>query len=226
MTEIDAPEPGIVDLYTRASAFFGEQVIAIGDEEWDLPTPSGDWIVKAVVAHVVVAEAQMPDVARGRPFERFDVDVSILGHDPVSVWRGTAVNALQAIAGADLDQMVDHPVGTMPLRHIVGFRITENLVHGWDIAMAATSTSTSTPKLRRGRWTSGCPWPISSPARACSARWSSPLMTNPGPGCWPCWDGTGPVDGHGPAPRPHHAAPTSVQSFGVTSALSPVAIRP
>ena len=136
MAEIDASEPSIVDLYTRASAFFGEQVIAIGDEEWDLPTPSGEWIVKAVVAHVVVAEAQMPDVANGRPFERLDVDVSILGHDPVSVWRGTAVNALQVIAGADLDQEVDHPVGRMPLRHIVGFRITENLVHGWDIAMA------------------------------------------------------------------------------------------
>ena len=136
MAEIDSAGPGIVELYTRASAFFGEQVIAIGDEEWDLPTPSDEWIVKAVVAHVVVAEAQMPDVANGRPFERFDVDVSILGHDPVSVWRGTAVNALQAMTDADLEQMVDHPVGRMPLRHIVGFRITENLVHGWDIAMA------------------------------------------------------------------------------------------
>ncbi len=125
-----------VDLYTRAAAFFGEQVIAIGDEEWDLLTPSSDWIVKAVVAHVVVAESQMPDVVAGRAFERFDVDVSILGHDPVSVWRGTAVAALNAVREADLDQMVEHPVGTMPLRHIVGFRITENLVHGWDLARA------------------------------------------------------------------------------------------
>lgn len=132
----EATGPDLVALYTGASAFFGEQVIAIGDEEWDLPTPSDDWIVKAVVAHVVVAEAQMPEVAAGRPFERLDVDVSILGHDPVSVWRGTAVNALQAIADADLELIVDHPVGRMPLRHIVGFRITENLVHGWEIAMA------------------------------------------------------------------------------------------
>lgn len=125
-----------VDLYTRAAAFFGEQVIAIGDEEWDLPTPSTDWIVKAVVAHVVVAESQIPDVVAGRAFERFDVDVSILGHDPVSVWRGTAVAALNAVREADLDQVVQHPVGAMPLAHIVGFRITENLVHGWDIARA------------------------------------------------------------------------------------------
>jgi uncharacterized protein (TIGR03086 family) len=128
--------PDVVDLYRRAAAFFGQQVIAIGDDEWDLPTPSSEWIVKAVVAHLVVAEAQMADVIDGRPFERLDVDVSILGHDPVSVWRGTAVNALHAIADADLDKLVEHPAGTMQLRNVVGFRITENLVHGWDIATA------------------------------------------------------------------------------------------
>ena len=135
MAEIDASEPSIVDLYTRASAFFGEQVIAIGDEEWDLPA-TDEWIVKAVVAHVVVSEAQIPDVVDGRPFVANDVDVSILGHDPVSVWRGTAVNALQSIAQADLDAIVDHPVGQIAMRVLVGFRITDNLLHAWDIAAA------------------------------------------------------------------------------------------
>ncbi len=122
-----------VAFYSRASAGFGEEVIAIGDEEWDLPTPS-EWIVKAVVAHVVVAEAQMPDVIAGRSSRQFDVDVSVLGHDPVSVWRGTAIKAIEAVSRADLDQVVDHPVGQMPLSTVVGFRVTENLVHGWDLA--------------------------------------------------------------------------------------------
>ena len=135
MAEVDATVPDLVDLYTRAAAFFGEQLIAVGDEEWDLPA-TDEWIVKAVVAHVVVSESQMPDVASGRPFVAIDVDVSILGHDPVSVWRGTAVNALQSIAEADLDMVVDHPVGHIPLRTLVGFRITDNLLHGWDIAAA------------------------------------------------------------------------------------------
>lgn len=133
----DAPTSAAdpVDMYTRAAAFFGEQVIAIGDEEWDLPA-TDEWIVKAVVAHVAVSEAQIPDVVAGRPFQASDVDVSILGHDPVSVWRGTAVNALHAIAEADLGQIVDHPVGQLPMHVLVGFRVTDNLLHGWDIAAA------------------------------------------------------------------------------------------
>lgn len=126
----------ILDFYRRSAANFGEQIAIIGDEEWDLPTPATDWIVKAVVAHVVVGEAQMPDLIAGNAFEPGDVDASVLGHDPMSVWRGTALAALEAVADADLDILVDHPVGRVPLRDIVGFRITENLVHAWDIATA------------------------------------------------------------------------------------------
>ena len=135
MSDEATADPDLVDFYTRASAFFGEQVIAIGDEEWDLPV-TDEWIVKAVVAHVVVAESQIPDVVNGGAFHRYDVDMSILGHDPVSVWRGTAVNALHAMAEADLDAVVEHPVGQIPMRMVVGFRITDNLIHGWEISAA------------------------------------------------------------------------------------------
>jgi uncharacterized protein (TIGR03086 family) len=126
----------IVDYYTRASAAFGEEVILIGDEEWDLPTPAPEWIIKAIVAHVVVGEAQIPDLVGGNAFEVHEIDVSVLGHDPISVWRGTALAAIEAVHDADLDTLVEHPAGTLPLSQLLGFRITENLVHAWDIATA------------------------------------------------------------------------------------------
>lgn len=126
----------VVHHYRRAAATFGEQVVAIGDENWDLPTPCDEWIIKAVVAHVVIAEAQVPDLINGYASQQFDLDTSMLGPDAVSVWRGTAIAALDAVAGADLDAMVEHPSGTLELRQAVGFRITENLVHAWDIATA------------------------------------------------------------------------------------------
>ncbi len=139
--------PELAGYYGRAAAFFGERVIAVGDHEWDLPTPSTDWIVKAVVAHVVLGEAQMPDLIAGRAVERVSVDVSVLGPDPVSTWRGTALAALDAVARADLDQVVLHPLGPVPLGHVVGFRITENLVHGWDLAVACGHDVDLDPEL-------------------------------------------------------------------------------
>ncbi len=143
----DATVPDLVASYSRASALFGARVIAIGDDQWDLPTPATEWIVKAVVAHVVVGEAQMPDLVAGRAFEPVDVDVGVLGHDPVSAWRGTALRAIDAVAGADLDQTVQHPLGTLPLHQVVGFRITENLVHGWDLAVACGDDIELDPEL-------------------------------------------------------------------------------
>ncbi len=129
-------EPDLRAYYSRAAAGFGEQVAIIGDEEWDLPTPCADWIIKAVVAHVVVGEAQIPDLINGHLQGNLDVDASVLGHDPMSVWRGTAIGALEAVAVTDLDLVVDHLLGPLPLSQAVGFRITENLVHAWDIATA------------------------------------------------------------------------------------------
>ena len=37
----------------------------VADHEWDLPTPSVEWNVKEVVAHVVLGEAHLPMVLSG-----------------------------------------------------------------------------------------------------------------------------------------------------------------
>ncbi len=137
----------IVDYYTRASAGFGEQVILVGDEEWDLHTPASEWIIKAVVAHVVVGEAQIPDLVGGHAFDVPEIDVSVLGHDPVSVWRGTAIAAIEAVHGADLDAVVNHPMGALTLSQALGFRVTENLVHAWDIATARGVANELDPEI-------------------------------------------------------------------------------
>ncbi len=123
-------------LYTRASAGFGEQVQAVGAEEWDLHTPCTDWDIRTVVAHVVLGESQIPELVAGRSVELAEVDVSILGREPMATWRGTALRAIEVVRETDLETVVHHPLGSMPFERVLGFRITENLVHGWDLAAA------------------------------------------------------------------------------------------
>ena len=65
------------------------------------------------------------------------MDPSVLGLNPMTVWRGTALAALEVASGEGvLDAIHAHAVGDLPGGVIVGFRVTDNLVHGWDLARA------------------------------------------------------------------------------------------
>jgi uncharacterized protein (TIGR03086 family) len=127
-----------VDFFVRASAVFGEQVRDVGDEEWELATPCEGWDVRTVVAHVVVGDSQIPALFAGEPVERVEeFNPSVLGTSPLAAWRGTALAAIRAFSepGA-LEQRYAHPIGNVRGRTIIGFRVTDSLVHAWDIATA------------------------------------------------------------------------------------------
>ena len=128
----------LIDFFVRSSASFGEQVREVDGEEWFAPTPCADWDVRMVVAHVVVGDAQLPLLINGDKVERVEeFDPSILGNNPLASWRGTALAAIRALArpGA-LAERYAHPIGHITGRRIIGFRITDSLVHAWDIARA------------------------------------------------------------------------------------------
>jgi uncharacterized protein (TIGR03086 family) len=128
----------LIDFFVRSSASFGEQLREVDDDEWFAPTPCADWDVRMVVAHVVVGDAQLPLLVNGEKVELVEVfDPSVLGINPLAAWRGTALAAIRAFArpGA-LGERYAHPMGHITGRRIIGFRITDSLVHAWDIARA------------------------------------------------------------------------------------------
>ena len=45
--------------YQRAAAQFGETIVELADEEWELTTHPDDWTVITTVAWVVVGDAQL-----------------------------------------------------------------------------------------------------------------------------------------------------------------------
>jgi uncharacterized protein (TIGR03086 family) len=72
----------------------------------------------------------------------------VLGPNPLASWRGTALAAIRAFAepGA-LTRRYPHPVGNVRGRTIIGFRISDSLVHGWDIATALGESVLLDPEL-------------------------------------------------------------------------------
>ena len=127
-----------LDQYTRALALFGEQLRDVADDQWELPTPCPAWDVRQLVAHVVLGEALVPPLLAGEPAQaQPEVDPTVLGTNPLTAWRGTALAAMEAVRVLDsLDVVVDHPVGSIPVHVLLGFRVTDNLVHSWDLAIA------------------------------------------------------------------------------------------
>ena len=124
--------------YTTACAFFGEQLSAVGDADWGTATPCDGWDVRSLVTHVVLGEAMIVELFGGGDVATApEVDTAVLGPNPMATWRGTAVAALDAVsAGNALDRIYPHPSGNFPGTVILGFRATENLIHGWDLAAA------------------------------------------------------------------------------------------
>ena len=131
-------EVDVVELYVDALADFGNAVRDIEDHEWDLPTPATEWNVRQVVAHVVLGEAQVPSVLTGATTEtQTSFSVDLLGPQPLAAWRGTALKAIEAARAPGVsDRTLTLDMGETTGQQLLGYRITDNVVHAWDLRVA------------------------------------------------------------------------------------------
>jgi len=141
--------PDIPALYVEALAIFGRAVQDVQDHEWDLPTPCEDWDVRQVVAHVVLGEAAMTAAIAGDDaMGGLEVDARVVGLNPMATWRGTALKAIDAARTEGLvDASYKHPSGRVRGAQLLGYRISENLVHAWDISVAVSRRQDPDNKL-------------------------------------------------------------------------------
>ena len=130
----DSERSDTVAAYTTACAFFGERLAEVTELDWTADTPCDGWDVRTLVAHVVTGEALVTRVLRDGGAWETQADPSILGLNPMASWRGTVLAAIESASADDvLDALHPHAVGELPGGVIIGLRVTENLVHGWDL---------------------------------------------------------------------------------------------
>ena len=132
-----APSPDQLEVALSAAE---RLVAAIRPEQWAGPTPCTEWDVRALVGHVVSGNQLFADLLSGaRTLEesRLAGARDVLGDEPVRAFRdaGQALLAAFRLPGA-LDRPVTVPFGTVPGTAALHLRLTEILVHGWDLARA------------------------------------------------------------------------------------------
>lgn len=117
---------------------FAALVAKVEPRHWDRPTPCTGWSVLDVVDHVVAGDRftaltltgstleAASDASRGLDPQNPDVDGQV---------KDAAATALVAFEGP-LDRVIEHRVGPVPARRVLGFRIIDQLGHTCDIATA------------------------------------------------------------------------------------------
>ncbi|HEX7659586.1 MAG TPA: TIGR03086 family metal-binding protein [Pseudonocardiaceae bacterium] len=120
----------------QAMTEFDHGVHAVGQDQWDLPTPCTRWTVRNLVNHLVYEQLWAPLLLGGATIEevgdRFEGDV--LGHDPVAAWTAASGAARRAWTepGA-VDRRVHVSWGVIDAIEY-GWQMTVDLaVHGWDL---------------------------------------------------------------------------------------------
>lgn len=118
---------------------FASVVASIGPEHWDLPTPCDGWSVSDVVEHVFAGEHFTVAVLGGSRLDEAvaatRVELARVVSDRLSQLTTASAAALAAFDGS-LDRTIEHRVGVISARRMLGFRIIDELGHTWDVATA------------------------------------------------------------------------------------------
>jgi uncharacterized protein (TIGR03086 family) len=139
----------------RAGNGFAATVRLIGDDRWSLPTPCEGWTVRALVGHVAAGCRMAAALASGGT--RNDaialLGIDHLGDDPVASLEAALAAQLEAFSRDDIATIVfQHPAGDMSGAQVLQFRISDLLVHRWDLARAIGADETLDPELVAEVW--------------------------------------------------------------------------
>lgn len=117
---------------------FASVVATLEPQHWDQPTPCTGWSVLDVVDHVVAGERFTEATLNGASLaDASDAQIGIDRQNPdvVSQVADAAATVLAAFEGS-LDRIIEHRIGPVSARRVLGFRIIDQLGHTWDVATA------------------------------------------------------------------------------------------
>ena len=137
-------------LHRRAVEEFDARVRAVGDDQWELPTPCSDWSVRQLVNHLVYEDRWTVPLMEGSTIaavgDRYEGD--LLGDDPKGAWAESSAEAVAAVqADGALARMVDLSSGPTPAGEYVSQLLADHLIHAWDLARAVGADDRLDPEL-------------------------------------------------------------------------------
>jgi uncharacterized protein (TIGR03086 family) len=127
-----------VSQLARALDATGRVVDAVTAEQWAAATPCTDWTAADLLRHLVLGNSRFAAAVTGQtPPEDAGPTADLPTADLPAAYRDSAAALMTAFsAPGALERMVTVPFGTVPGAIALHLRVTEILVHGWDLAQA------------------------------------------------------------------------------------------
>lgn len=131
-----------IDRLARALDATEAVIAAVREVQWTNRTPCPEWSVRMLLNHLVSGNRLFATILRGEPLPAPDElrrtrGADQLGDDPVAAYREAGAALLEAFRQPGvLERIVEVPAGRVPGIVALHIRITELLVHGWDLARA------------------------------------------------------------------------------------------
>jgi uncharacterized protein (TIGR03086 family) len=140
-------------LYHRTVEHWADVVVAVGEDQWDAPTPCSEWSVRDLVNHVTGEDLWTAALMDGSTIEEVGsrLDGDLLGDEPV----GRSIDAAKAATTSVAIRLPQG--GTVPLSfgdtdvaEYVWQLAADHLVHSWDLSAATGTERRLDPALVSG----------------------------------------------------------------------------
>ena len=123
-------------MYSRAAKRTAEVVAGTKPEQFNDPTPCGDWDVRALLDHII-SGCTVSAAGASERNEQASAGGDLVGDDHVASYERAAAAAAAAFeAPGAMEKTFHMPWGGTPGSAVLGTALADIVVHGWDLAQA------------------------------------------------------------------------------------------
>ena len=134
--EMTAPS---ATLFLQGLDVFHDVAVQLAPEDWDRPSPCEGWTALDVLGHLSTALDMGASLLAGEQptWPEFDRPADLVTGDPVAFYEAAASRCRAGVEGADLELVMDTPMGPRTVADRLAFPAIDLFVHAWDIGRAA-----------------------------------------------------------------------------------------
>lgn len=144
----DEPVPDLRDALARTQQWVAELLAEVTPEQLSLPTPCAEFDVAQLIQHLYGVADRVEALGHGHPAASVPAFVDALPEDLAGGYRERAERGQAAWADdAALARVVVVPFGSLPGVQVIGVYVSEQLTHGWDLAVATGRPAEAAPDL-------------------------------------------------------------------------------